>query len=69
MLKINPLSHRKRLFTGTVPLINFVLIGAVPIKNCDTKRASLKKATHKRLLIKSNVLKATNKRVLINGYQ
>ena len=53
--EINRLSHRKRLFTGTVPLIHFVLIGAVPIKNCDTKRASLKKATHKRLLIKSNV--------------
>ena len=41
--EINHLPHRKRLFTGTVPLIQFVLIGAVPIKNCNTKRASLKK--------------------------
>ena len=49
--EINRLPHRKRLFTGTVPLIHFDLIGEVPIKNCDTKRASLKKATHKRLLI------------------
>ena len=58
--EINRLPHRKRLFTGTVPLIHFVLIGAVPIKNFDTKRASFKKsysqkATHRRLLIKGYI--------------
>ena len=57
--EINRLPHRKRLFTGTVPLIHFVLIGAVPIKKCWYQKGFIEKSYSQ---------KATIRRLLIKGF-
>ena len=50
--EINRLSQGRGYLKGKYLSFHFILVGAVPIKNCDTKMASLRKGYSQGLFIK-----------------